>query len=83
MRGRKRECEVEGTASAKVLRWELTKAKTGLWELGKMFLDEVSQRGGRSSEFLFNDIETSSSANSLRTDIHTYVAQNSAGKINK
>lgn len=39
--GRLRECEVEDTTSAKVLGWELAKAKTGLWMLGEMFLDGV------------------------------------------
>lgn len=41
-----RECEVEGTASAKDLGWEIAKAKTGLWGLGEMFLDEVREEEG-------------------------------------
>ena len=34
MKGRK--SQVEGTASAKALRWELTKAKIGQWRLGEI-----------------------------------------------
>lgn len=47
-----RECEIEGTASAKVLGWEPAKAKTGLWVLGEMFLDEVKEEEGFWNFFL-------------------------------